>query len=218
MARLGILGGSFNPVHAAHVRLGLEMAEALALDGVEFIPACRPPHKPGGGMLPFELRARLVEMALEGIPGFRMNAMEAQRPGPSYTWDTVTRLRAERPGDQLYFILGASDFLGLHQWKRGLELCALVNLAVATRDSLGRSEVGAYIAEHPEMRCAQAAPGLWATPGGASVHLVDIPRLDISASFVRERFRRGANLRCLVPQQVEQELLRLRHDVLALWS
>ena len=138
MVRLGILGGTFNPVHVAHVRLALEMAEALNLDRVELIPAARPPHKPGEGMLPFELRAALLSLAVEGLDRLSVNLMEAERPGPSYTWDTLQELAVRNPEADMYFIMGASDLLNVHLWRRGAELGSLANLAVATRDHLGR--------------------------------------------------------------------------------
>jgi len=218
MARVGILGGTFNPVHVGHVRLGLEMAEALKLDGVEFFPAARPPHKPGEGMLPFELRTRLLGMALEGLEGFSLNLSEAERPGPSFTWDTLTQLRRERPGDSFHFILSVSDLMNLHLWKNGLELGELASLAVANRGRLGRAEAAGYVEAHPEMRCEPLGPGEWRFPSGNRMELVDVPRLDISASFIRDRFRRGANLRFLVPRPVEEELCLLRDEVLKIWD
>jgi len=216
--RLGILGGTFNPVHSGHVRLALEVGEALGLDRVDMIPAARPPHKPGEGMLSFELRAALVEMAVEGLPGVAVNRMEAHRPGPSYTWDTLTALRRARPDEQLYFIMGASDLMNLHLWKRGAELGELANLAVATRDSLGRGDVEAYLAQRGEMRCVPDGEGCWAMPSGNLLQLVDVPRLDISASSVRERFRAGRSLRCLVPMPVERELERRAPELREAWA
>src|SRR5512142_198557 len=138
MKRLGILGGTFNPVHVGHMRLALEMAEALSLDRVEFIPAARPPHKPDEGMLPFDLRAQLLSLSIDGASGLAVNLMEAERPGPSYTWDTLVELSRQRPDTDLYFIMGASDLLNLHLWRRGPELGQLANLAVSNRDRLGR--------------------------------------------------------------------------------
>jgi nicotinate-nucleotide adenylyltransferase len=218
MSRLGILGGSFNPVHVAHVRLAVEMAEALNLDRVELIPAARPPHKSDGGMLPFELRAELLSSAIQGMESLRVNFMEAERPGPSYTWDTLTELAVRNPEDDIHFIMGASDLLNLHSWKHGTELGSLANLAVATRDHLGRAEVEAYLAARPEIRCEPDGPGRWRMDSGNRIELVDIPRLDISASFVRERFRRGANLRFLIPRTVEEQLNRQRDQILKIWS
>ncbi len=217
MFRLGVLGGTFNPVHVGHIRLAIEMAEALALERVELIPAARPPHKAGAGMLPFRLRASLLEMAIEGLDVLGVNLMEEERPGPSYTWDTLTELGLRHPQADIHFIMGASDLLNLHLWKNGLELPGLANLAVATRDKLGRMEIEDYLDAHPEMKLAPDGRGGWVSHTGKRIELVDIPRLDISASFIRERFRRGANLRFLVPSNVEKQLNLLRGEVLASW-
>ncbi|WP_243366616.1 nicotinate (nicotinamide) nucleotide adenylyltransferase [Fundidesulfovibrio soli] len=216
--RLGVLGGTFNPVHAGHVRLALEVGEALGLDGVEMIPSARPPHKQGEGVLPFELRAALVELAVEGLPGVSVNRMEASRPGPSYTWDTLTELRRSSPGDSFYFIMGASDLMNLHLWNRGERLGELANLAVATRDSLGRAEVEDYLSRHGEMRCSPDGGGCWRMPSGNELRLVDVPRLDISASSVRKRFLARRSLRCLVPLPVERELELRRAELNRTWA
>jgi nicotinate-nucleotide adenylyltransferase len=218
MTRLGILGGTFNPVHVGHIRLALEMAEALKLDRVELIPAARPPHKADVGMLPFDLRARLLTLAVAGTPGLSVNLMEADRPGPSYTWDTLSEMAARAPEADIHFILGACDLLNLHLWRRGPELCRFANLAVASRDRLGSTEVERYLAGHPEMGCLPAGPDRWRAPSGKFIEVVAIPRLDISASFIRERFRHGSNLRFLIPPGVEEELGRQRDHVLSLWS
>jgi nicotinate-nucleotide adenylyltransferase len=218
MSRLGILGGTFNPVHVGHVRLALEMQEALGLDRVELVPAARPPHKQDEPMMPFELRAELAELAVAGLSCVGVNRMEADRPGPSYTWDTLQELTASRPGVELYFILGATDLVNLHLWKHGTQLGTLANLAVSTRDRLGAEQIAAYLADHPEMGYSPDGPGRWKQERGRRIELVDVPRLDISASFIRDRFRRGANLRFLVPLRVEEELNRRRDQLLALWT
>jgi len=218
MQRLGILGGTFNPIHVGHVRLALEMQEALALDRVELVPAARPPHKQDDPMPAFGLRAALAEMAVEDLPCVGVNRMEANRPGPSYTWDTLLELTAGRPGVELYFILGVTDFLNLHLWKNGTRLGTLANLAVSTRDRLGAEQLAAYLADHPEMGYSPDGPGRWRQECGRRIELVDVPRLDISASFIRDRFRRGANLRFLVPMRVEEELNRRRDQLLTLWT
>lgn len=218
MRRVGILGGTFNPVHCGHIRLALEMAEAVGLDAVEFVPAARPPHKADCGLLDFEFRSRLVSLAIGGIAGFSLNTMEADRPGPSYTWDTLTDLVSRRPGDEFFFIMGASDLLSLHLWKRGLELPSLVNLAVSNREHLGRDQVTEYFASRPGAEVAPDGEGGWRSASGRTVSLVDIPRLDISASFIRDRFRRSRNLRCLLPAPVEEQLLGHRERVLAAWA
>lgn len=216
-ARLGILGGTFNPVHVGHLRLALEMALALELDRVELVPAARPPHKTGDGLLPFALRARLLDLAVEGLEQLAVNRMEAQRPGPSYTVDTLEELAQARPDAELWFILGSGDLLNLHGWRHGERVGRLANLAVAGRENLGGEAVGAYLQAHPELGFRPAGPGFWDGPPGRRLALVEVPRLDISASFIRERFRHEANLRFLLPPGVEEELARLRPCVLGVW-
>lgn len=215
--RLGFLGGSFNPVHTGHIRLGLEVLENLHLDKVEFVPAARPPHKPREGMLPFALRAALLDMALSGVPGVGANRMESLRPGPSYTCDTLEELARVYPGDTLTFIMGATDLINVHLWRRGQEICSLADIAVTARDNLGARQVAQYIAAHPEMGCTPEGDGVWRSPAGKTITLVPIPRLDISASFIRERFRRGLSLHLLVPPAVERELEKSRAEILSVW-
>ena len=111
--KIGILGGSFNPVHTGHVRMAVEALEQVGLDRVDLMPAKEPPHKGSEGLLPFAVRLEMVERAVEAIPGLGANPVEGDRPGPSFTCDTLTCFRTEQPQNDFYFILGASTFLEL---------------------------------------------------------------------------------------------------------
>ena len=119
-----LFGGSFNPPHVGHLRLAIEVAETLRplADSVELMPCAAPPHKVVSGLLPFDLRAAMVEACLDGRPGLSCNRMEAGRPGLSYTWDTLQACREETPERPLFFILGNPDYALLPHWHRGLEL------------------------------------------------------------------------------------------------
>lgn len=206
--RVGIFGGTFNPVHIGHLRAGIEVAEALGLDAVELVPAARPPHKHGNGLLDFSLRLALCRLAVAGLAGFSVNTLEADRPGPSYTVDTLTELRRTRPEDQLVFIMGMGDLLCLGQWKDGYDLGRLAGLAVHARAGLGLSTFTDCLRVHGPVMGAQPTgdPAVWTLGGGRTITFVPVARLDISASDIRERWRRGARLDHLVPEAVLREL------------
>ena len=205
MARVGILGGSFNPVHTGHLRMAIEAREQLGLDRVELMPAGVPPHKTAEGMLPFAERLRLVELAVADIPGLAANAMEGARPGPSFTCDTVQCYRTERPADEPYLILGAGTFLELDHWRNGMDLPRHVHLVVANRWDLRLEEVAEYVETHwPDAE--RETDSYWKLPFGKDLHCIEIPRLDIKASLLRARWRRRRSLACLAPPSVVDAL------------
>ncbi|WP_243547169.1 nicotinate (nicotinamide) nucleotide adenylyltransferase [Pseudodesulfovibrio tunisiensis] len=213
---IGILGGSFNPVHTGHVRMGIEVLESLRLDRVDLMPANVPPHKGFEGMLPFSLRLELVRRAVEDIPGLGVTAIEGERPGPSYTYDTMRQLTADHPQDHFHFLLGASTFLELCKWNQGLEIVHFVSLTVVNRwEAAG--EVAGFVHDHwPEAeRCDK---GVWTFDAGTEIRVVDIPRLDIKGGHIRDRWRAGRSLRLLVPDGVKRTLDRESEIVAAHWG
>jgi len=218
--RIGIFGGTFNPVHVAHVRAAIEVAEALGLSGVEFIPSARPPHKLGGKLLDFDLRAALCRAAVDGIPGFSVNLMEADRPGPSYTRDTLAELAASRPNERFCFILGLADLLCLPSWKDGLGLGRLVDLAVHSREGQGIEAYSDFFATNATAMGAEptADPAVWTLPGGHIARFVPITRLDVSASDIRARWRSGRRIDGLVCQAVLSQLLANAETLRAAWG
>jgi nicotinate-nucleotide adenylyltransferase len=218
--RVGIFGGTFNPVHIGHLRAAIEVAEALGLGAVELVPAARPPHKPGNGLLEFPLRLSLCRLAAAGLAGFSVNPLEADRPGPSYTWDTLSELRRTRPRDELVFIMGMGDLLCLGHWKNGYDLGRLASLAVHARAGLGLSTFTDCLTTHgPLMGAAPTHdPMVWTLGGDRCIRFVPVARLDISASDIRERWRRGARLDHLLPDTVLRELLRHADALAACWN
>ncbi|WP_338669928.1 nicotinate (nicotinamide) nucleotide adenylyltransferase [Pseudodesulfovibrio methanolicus] len=207
--KIGILGGSFNPVHTGHVRMAVEVLEQLGLDRVELVPASEPPHKRVEDVLPFDLRMALVRRAIADIPGLGANPLEAERPGPSFTCDTLTCYRTQAPENELHFILGASTFLELHNWHHGLEIPALASLVVVNRWEAADNVAG-FVTEHwPE--AASEGAGLWRLPGGNAIRLLDTPRLDIKGGQIRTRWLDRRNLSLLVPDGV-RDLLEERAD------
>lgn len=225
--RVGLLGGTFNPVHAGHVRLAVEALERVPLDRVELVPVGLPPHKPASGMLPFALRAKLCRAAVDGVPGLAVNPLENERPGPSYTIDTLRALTVARPQDEFFFILGLGEFLVLHEWRQGLRLAEHAHLVAASRAGAGSDADEDRLAslERAQRYAARFWPGVrpvtptqWTLPTGRRLIFLDVPRLDVSASDIRARFLAGRRLRGLAPGGVEQLLLEHGPEVRAAWS
>ena len=192
---LGVFGGTFDPIHFAHLALAEEAAESLGLERVLFVPAGSPPHKPGVAVTPGDDRLAMVRLAIAGNDRFAVSRIELDREGPSYTVDTLDRAGRGAPieggsgqGADLTLILSADAFLGLPGWREPRRVLELARLAVAPRDG------------YPE-----AGSGFLATefPGLADrVAFLDGPRIRLSASVLRDRAAAGRSLRYLVPDAV----------------
>lgn len=189
---LGVLGGTFDPIHLAHLALAQEAADSLGLERVMFVPAGSPPHKPGVAMASGGDRLAMVELAIAGNDRFVASRVELDREGPSYTVDTLEALDASRRADgaigDLILVLSADAFLGLMSWRNPRRVLELARLAVAPRDG------------YPE-----AGPGFLATNLPELAHramFLDGPRIRLSASDLRERAAAGRSLRYLVPDAV----------------
>jgi nicotinate-nucleotide adenylyltransferase len=184
---LGVLGGTFDPIHVAHLALAQEAAESLGLERVLFVPAGTPPHKPGVQITPAADRLAMVELAIAGNDRFEVSRLEIDREGPSYTVDTLEALVATRRTEPM-LILSADAFLGLRAWREPRRVLQLARLAVAPRD--GYPEAGPeFLATH--------FPGL-----AERAVFLDGPRIRLSASVLRERAAAGRSLRYLVPDAV----------------
>jgi nicotinate-nucleotide adenylyltransferase len=180
--KVGLFGGSFDPVHNAHLALAHAALAALKLDHVRWIPAGQPWQKSGTAMSPAEHREAMVRLAIADEPRFVLDRIEIERPGPSYTLDTVRELTAAHPGTQWFLILGHDQYAGLHTWGGWRELLGLVTLAVANRP-------GAQVHVDPAVRAFPVQP-------------VPLPMLDVSATVVRQAAASGADISKLVPAQV----------------
>ena len=178
--RVGIYGGTFNPVHLGHLLLAETARDQLRLDRVLFIPTGQPPHKSARGLLPAQERLRLLTLATRSNPVFAVSSIELDRPGPSYTIDTLRTLRERLPEARLFLLMG-QDMLTV-RWKGWDELKKLCTLAVARR---------------PGGKTPARQRGLvWLT----------MPLLEISSSDIRARIKAGRSIRYLVPPAVEQAL------------
>ena len=202
MPPIGVFGGTFDPVHFGHLRLAEEMADALGLERVLFIPAGQPPHR-GAPRTAASHRLEMVRRAIAGNPRFVADAREVQRPQPSYTVDTLTALRAELGNEQtLWLLLGADAFLGLPGWHDWRRLFELANIAVAERPGARLMQSGAIMEPlKSEISQRQPAEGPAIGPAG-SVLLRATPPLDISATAIRDILARHGSARYLLPDAV----------------
>ncbi|WP_291320357.1 nicotinate (nicotinamide) nucleotide adenylyltransferase [Desulfonatronospira sp.] len=212
---IGLLGGSFNPVHIGHLRLCLEVLEQAGLDRVDLVPAYMPPHKDQAGILPFDLRLRMLQESIDGISGLEVNPLEQDRPGPSYTLDTLKAYVQEYPGYELNFILGDMDLFTLPQWHRGEEIARLSNLLVIGRQG-GHSQVGDFVSRF--WKVEQESEKCWELETGRRISFYSVPRLEISSSMIRSRWLAGKSIDWLVPAEAESILANCSHEVSSIWE
>jgi nicotinate-nucleotide adenylyltransferase len=200
---LGLLGGTFDPIHHGHLRLAIEARQRLGLGAIRLIPAGQPPHRARPGT-PAEHRLAMTGLAVCDLPGFEVDDTEVRSRKPSYTVATLERLRAELGPDRpLVLILGADAFLGLAGWHRWQALFGLAHIAVATRPGyvLADALYGGELAEECPERLSQNPQILQTAPAGAIVPFT-IPSLEISATLIRHALGHGDDARFLLPGAV----------------
>jgi nicotinate-nucleotide adenylyltransferase len=200
---IGILGGTFDPIHYAHLRLAQEVADALGLTQVRFIPASVPPHRANPGVTPAD-RLAMVRLACADNPRFMVDDRECRRSGPSYSVDTLLELRAELGASRpLCLMLGVDAFLALTSWSRWERVPELAHLVVAHRPgfSLDPAGVAPALAREIETRAAAGVSQLQEASAGL-IWLQPITPLDISATAVRAAVGAGRSPRYLLPDSV----------------
>jgi nicotinate-nucleotide adenylyltransferase len=195
---LGLLGGTFDPIHHGHLAIAEEAREALGLERVLLVPAATPPHKPGRPVTPAEDRLAMLELAIAGNPAFAVSRVELDRGGRSYTADTLEALRAQRGtgAAEPWFILSAEALAEFPTWRRPDRILELCRLAVVPR------------AGHERLDVAWVTANL---PGRESrVRFLPGPLLPISGSVVRRRAAAGRSVRYLVPDAVARYIAEHR--------
>lgn len=184
----GVFGGTFDPIHIAHLAVAEAARDTFGLRRVLFIPAGQPPHKPGREITAAEHRLAMVEAAVAANPGFEVSRIEVDRAGPSYTVDTLAALCEADPGDRLALILSAESYSELATWHEPRRILELANLIVAPRDGYVEADPDLVPARFPD------AP--------AAIAFLDGPHIRLSASEIRERAASGRSVRYLVPDAV----------------
>jgi nicotinate-nucleotide adenylyltransferase len=203
--RIGILGGTFNPVHIAHLRIAEEVRDRFDLARVIFVPAATPPHKPLAGDLPFDVRHRMVGLAIAGNPLFTVSEIEGNRAGKSYSIDTILALREEYSADELFFIIGSDSFLDIGTWFKHKEIFSLCNIVVVERPA---AVVLSICSSLPldilhDFSYSEAEKRLTHRTGHTVHYMKGIP-LNISSTAIRNLAGLGQSIRYLVPDEVEQ--------------
>jgi nicotinate-nucleotide adenylyltransferase len=189
MKSIGVLGGTYNPVHLGHLAVADEVMSCLGLDEVWLLPAGRPWMKEGEPVAAAEHRVCMLRLAIEGKPAFRLSTLEIERPGPTYTVDTMARLRdILEKGDELYFILSWGTLAQLPQWREPGRLVETCRLVAVPRPGLSSPDLGSL---------DEIIPGL-----SRRVILLDKPLINISATEIRRRVALGMDIGQLVPAAV----------------
>ncbi len=209
--KIGILGGTFNPIHNAHLRIAEEVRDRFDLERVMFVPASSPPHKPLAGELSFDVRYRMVQLAIADNPAFTISDMEGRRGGKSYSIDTLKALHSAFPHDEFFFIVGSDSFLDIGSWREYAAIFNLCNVVVVERPGAAVVALDAAlpVAIAGEF-CYYAAEKRLSHRSGYSVYSIEGTLLDISSSDIRGLARLGRSIRYLVPQTVEQYIKEQR--------
>jgi nicotinate-nucleotide adenylyltransferase len=197
-AAIGVLGSAFNPPHLGHLALAQEALWQLGLDEVIFIPTGEAPHKRIAEEPGREARMEMTRLAAAEDQRFSVSALEVEREGPSYTYETLEALAKDRADTQLVFVMGADAAVGLESWRNPERVVELASLAVARRAGVSEADVAAVMRS---LGCEERAT------------MLEMPQFGVSSSAVRERAKQGRPLRYLVPDSVasfieEKEIYR----------
>lgn len=209
--RIGMFGGTFNPVHIGHLRAALEVVEGFPLDECYLVPAATPPHKASGDMVDAKIRYDMIRRAVAGQAGLKVSDIELKRPGPSYTVDTVRLFREELPDTaRLFLIVGLDAFLELDTWKSYRTLLKSVAFIVMSRPERGLERPSERWQALNDFICdviseeyvGSSDRSVFSHPQLMPIHVFNVTMLDISSSRIREAIRSGSSVRYLLPAEV----------------
>ncbi|HEY7331316.1 MAG TPA: nicotinate-nucleotide adenylyltransferase [Gemmataceae bacterium] len=190
--RVGIFGGTFDPVHIGHLILAEQGREQGRLDEVWFVPSAHPPHKDDPDLTRFDQRVEMLTLAIAGNPAFRIDELEKERPGPSYTADTLAELRRRHPAHEFFLLIGSDTLVDFPHWYQPLRVLEQAGLLVMTRP-------GNVVPTTEQLREQLHLPEK--TP--LRMEVVHTPQIDISSRDLRHRVAAGRSLRYFLPRAVE---------------
>jgi nicotinate-nucleotide adenylyltransferase len=201
--RVGVFGGTFDPVHYGHLLLAETCREQCRLDHVLFLPAAIPPHKQRWQLTPAQGRLEMLALAIAGHDAFAICEMEIQRGGVTYTVDTLTDLRAQRPPDDLFFLMGADSLRDLPTWRNAPRICELAVPVVVRRRDTPEPDFGTLAGLVSELRLQEIRR-----------HQVQMPLVEFSSTAIRQAVAAGRTIRYQTPRAVEKyiETHGLYHD------
>ena len=206
--KIGILGGTFNPVHYGHLRAAEEVRERLALERVLFVPAGTPPLK-SDELADARHRLEMVSLAVAGNPFFEVSDVECKRPGTSYLVDTLGIISREHPDWELYFIIGSEAFAELPKWREPERLLRMARFVVLGRPPLGFEAAlkgSPYIGDARALRAldrGEIESAELSIEGAGSVILLALDALPVSSTAIRSAVREGRSIRYLLPREVQ---------------
>ena len=195
MPRIGIMGGTFNPIHTGHLIIAQQTLIRLKLDKIWFMPAGNPPHK-AAPVIDGELRRRMVELAIEGNSDFELFDYELKKTRPSYSAMTMTELDEAYPENEFYFIMGADSLMDFHKWYHPEVICAHTKLVCADRNNISDDML-------------EAEKKRLETDLGATIYLIDTPQIEISSSDIRDRLKdKPSSVRYMLPEGVYDFIIK----------
>jgi nicotinate-nucleotide adenylyltransferase len=190
--RIGVFGGTFDPVHLGHLILAEQCREQGQLEQVWFVPAASPPHKQGQALTPFAQRVEMLALAIAGQPAFRIDELEKDRPGPSYTVHTLEEIQRRHPEAELFLPVGSDTLIDLPHWYQPVRVLEMAELLVTHRP-------GWPLPELADLRAALRLP----PEARLRLQVVEAPLIDIASRDLRCRATAGRTLRYLLPRAVE---------------
>ena len=211
MVRIGLFGGTFNPVHIGHLRAAEEIRELFNLDKVIFIPAHISPHKQSANLASSQHRLNMLECAMKNNPHFITSDVELKRSGRSYSVETLRYFKESLPEAQApFFIIGLDAFLEIDTWKNYQDLFSLCNVIVMTRPGYAAPVAEQFVPRQLVNEFTfQPGEKKYLHASGCSVFIADISALDISSCAIRKRIARGHSVTYLVPEAVEDYLKKM---------
>lgn len=216
LKKIGLFGGSFNPIHLGHLRAALEVRIAFDLETVLMIPSARPPHKLGKNMAPAKDRLEMTRLATSTTPGISVSDIEFGRPGLSYTVETIERFQTEVDDVRVYLIIGLDAFREYDTWHRYPDLFRLAPIIVLLRPEkevtdlyqarkLMEKQLASNISDQYRF---DPSPPRFTHPDLQPVYMLEVTRLDISSSHVRQLVKDNVSIQFLVPEPVERYIAK----------